>query len=130
MRKRHLPHLAVPGRLVACGAVAAALIISAQTACQTRWPAPRRQCRRSRLSTADPASRDRSAAYFHAALANMYEEQAINSGRPEFVQHAIEEFKAAINADPHSPQLYDGLAELYFRTGRARDAEATVARNC
>src|SRR5947209_11387679 len=32
---------------------------------------------------------DRSAAYFHASLANMYEEQAINSGRPEFVQHAI-----------------------------------------
>ena len=58
----------------------------------------------------------------------MYEEQAINSGRPEFVQHAIEEYKAAINADPHSAQLYDGLAELYFRTGRASDAEATLAR--
>jgi len=69
---------------------------------------------------------DHSAAYFHAALANMYEEQAINSGRPEYVQHAIEEFKAAINADPGSPQLYDGLAELYFRTGRGRDAEATA----
>ncbi len=70
---------------------------------------------------------DRSAAYFHAALAAMYEEQAINSGRPEYVQHAIEEYKAALNADPHSAQLYDGLAELYFRTGRARDAE-TAAR--
>jgi tetratricopeptide (TPR) repeat protein len=69
---------------------------------------------------------DRSAAYYHAALANMYEEQAINSGRPEYVQHSIEEYKAALNADPHSPQLYDGLAELYFRTGRARDAEATA----
>ena len=69
---------------------------------------------------------DRSGAYFHASLANMYEEQAINSGRPEYVQHAIEEYKAAINADPHSAQLYDGLAELYFRTGRARDAEATA----
>ena len=69
---------------------------------------------------------DRSAAYFHAALAAMYEEQAINSGRPEYVQHAIEEYKAAINADPHSAQLYDGLAELYFRTGRARDAETTA----
>jgi tetratricopeptide (TPR) repeat protein len=78
-------------------------------------------------AAAEPApAGDRSGAYFHAALANMYEEQAINSGRPEFVQHAIEEFKAAINADPHSPQLYDGLSELYFRTGRARDAEATA----
>ena len=69
---------------------------------------------------------DRSAAYFHAALANMYEEQAINSGRPEYVQHAVEEFKAAINADPRSPQLYNGLAELYFRTSRPREAEATA----
>ena len=56
----------------------------------------------------------------------MYEEQAIQFGKPEFVQHAIEEYKAAINADPQSPQLYDGLAELYFRTTRVRDAEATA----
>jgi tetratricopeptide (TPR) repeat protein len=80
--------------------------------------------------TPEPASpdreSDRSAAYYHAALANMYEEQAINSGRPEYVQHSIEEYKAALNADPHSPQLYDGLAELYFRTGRAHDAESTA----
>jgi tetratricopeptide (TPR) repeat protein len=80
--------------------------------------------------TPEPASPDRAAdrsgAYYHAALANMYEEQAINSGRPEYVQHSIEEYKAALNADPHSAQLYDGLAELYFRTGRSRDAEATA----
>ncbi len=76
--------------------------------------------------TPEPSASDRSAAYYHAALANMYEEQAINSGRPEYVQHSIEEYKAALNADPHSPQLYDGLAELYFRTGRSRDAEATA----
>jgi tetratricopeptide (TPR) repeat protein len=76
-------------------------------------------------SSPTPAA-DRSAAYFHAALADMYEEQAINSGKPEYVQHAIEEYKAAINADPHSAELYDGLAELYFRTGRVRDAESTA----
>lgn len=81
--------------------------------------------------TAGPMSGDsaqqpnRSAAYYHAALADMYEEQAVNSGRPEFVQHAVEEYKAAINADPGSAQLYDGLADLYFRTGRAREAEST-----
>jgi len=71
----------------------------------------------------DAAASDRSSAYYHAALADMYEEQAINLGKPEYVQHAIEEYKAAINADPHSAQLYDGMAELYFRTGRSRDAE-------
>lgn len=68
---------------------------------------------------------NRASAYYHAALADMYEEQALNSGRPELVQHAIEEYKAAINADPASPALYDGLADLYFRTGRTRDAENT-----
>lgn len=68
----------------------------------------------------------RAQAYYHAALADMYEEQAINSGRPEYVQHAIEEYKAAINADPGSPQLYTGLAELYLRTGRTHDAEVTA----
>jgi tetratricopeptide (TPR) repeat protein len=76
--------------------------------------------------TSETAAPDRSTAYYHASLAAMYEEQAINSGRPEFVQHAIEEYKAAINADPKSAQLYDGLAELYFRTGRAREAETTA----
>ena len=69
---------------------------------------------------------DRSQAYFHASMANLYEEEAVNSGRPEFVQHAIEEYKAAINADPGSSQLYDGLADLYFRTGRAHEAESTA----
>jgi tetratricopeptide (TPR) repeat protein len=69
---------------------------------------------------------NRAQAYFHAALADMYEEQAINSGRPEYVQHAVEEFKNAINADPNSAALQDGLADLYFRTGRAHEAETTA----
>lgn len=72
---------------------------------------------------------NRSSSYFHSAMAEMYEEEAMNSGRPEFVQHAIEEYKAAINSDPDSAQLQDGLADLYFRTGRAREAEASARAN-
>jgi tetratricopeptide (TPR) repeat protein len=68
----------------------------------------------------------RSQAYFHAAMAGMYEDEAMNTGRPEYVQHAVEEYKAAINADPSSPQLYNGLADLYFRTGPTLDAETTA----
>jgi tetratricopeptide (TPR) repeat protein len=68
----------------------------------------------------------RAQAYFHASMAGMYEDEAMNTGRPEFVQHAIEEYKAAINADPTSPLLYNGLADLYFRTGRTHDAETTA----
>ncbi len=76
-------------------------------------------------SASDAPAHNRAQAYFHAAMADLYEEQAMNSGRPEYVQHAIEEYKAAINADSGSAELYDGLADLYFRTGRAREAEST-----
>jgi tetratricopeptide (TPR) repeat protein len=68
----------------------------------------------------------RAKAYFHAALAGVDEEEAATSGRPEFVSHAIEEYKAALNADPGSASLSDALADLYFRAGRTREAEATA----
>ena len=69
---------------------------------------------------------DRGKAYFHAAMAGVYEDQAMTTGRPEFVGHAIEELKAALNADPGSAELNNSLADLYFRTGRVREAEATA----
>jgi tetratricopeptide (TPR) repeat protein len=74
-----------------------------------------------------PASSvDRAQAYYHLGLANIYEDEAVTSGRPEYVGFAIEEYKKALNADPGSPQLNNALAELYFRSGRAREAEATA----
>jgi tetratricopeptide (TPR) repeat protein len=105
----------------------AASAVPASVACAQTTPAP--------SQPAAPASADaaqasnRANAYFHSAMADLYEEEAVNSGRPEFVQHAIEEYKAAINADPGSEALQDGLADLYFRTGRAREAEATARQN-
>jgi tetratricopeptide (TPR) repeat protein len=69
---------------------------------------------------------DRAQAYYHLALASGYEEQAVSEGRPELVTRAIEEYKLALNADPASPQLNLALANLYFRTGRSREAESTV----
>ena len=68
------------------------------------------------------AKPDRSAAYYHFGLAHMYEEMATNYGRPEYATRAIEEYKLALNADPSSKYLNSGLAELYLRTGRVRDA--------
>ena len=69
---------------------------------------------------------DRAQSYYHSALAHIYEEQAIASGRPEYMRHAVEEYKTALSADPNSPQLNDELADLYFRTGQVREAEATA----
>ncbi|MGA2808948.1 MAG: tetratricopeptide repeat protein [Terracidiphilus sp.] len=77
-------------------------------------------------SPATSAPQDRAQAYYHLALANTYEEEAVTQGRPELVTQAIEEYKLALNADPASPQLNDGLADLYFRTGRVREAESTA----
>jgi tetratricopeptide (TPR) repeat protein len=71
---------------------------------------------------------DRATAYFHVGMASFYEEQAVELGRQEFVGRAIEEYKLALNADPNSSELNDGLADLYFRSGRIHDAEVT-ARN-
>jgi tetratricopeptide (TPR) repeat protein len=80
------------------------------------------------VATGAPAATvaNRAQAYYHLALANAYEEDAVSLGRPELVTQAIEEYKLALNADPGSSQLNDGLADLYFRTGHTHDAEATA----
>ncbi len=64
---------------------------------------------------------DRAAAYYHFALAHMYEEQVAN-GDSKWANKAIEEYRAAIDADPTSAYLTSGLAELYNKIGRIRDA--------
>jgi tetratricopeptide (TPR) repeat protein len=73
---------------------------------------------------APPAQKqpDRAAAYYHFGLAHMYEDMATSYGRPEYATRAIEEYKLALDADPGSKYLNGGLAELYLRTGRVRDA--------
>ena len=74
----------------------------------------------------DASSPNRAQSYYHSALAHIYEEDAIASGRPEYMRHAVEEYKTALSADPNSPELNDELADLYFRTGQVREAEATA----
>jgi len=73
-------------------------------------------------SAAKTKAPDRAAAYYHFALAHMYEEQVATYGRSELANKAIEEYRAAIDADPTSAYLTSGLAELYAKTGRIRDA--------
>ena len=70
----------------------------------------------------DAAHPDRAAAYYHDGLARMYEEMAVSNGRPDYASQAVEEYKLALNADPGSKYLQDGLADLYFRLGRIREA--------
>jgi tetratricopeptide (TPR) repeat protein len=65
---------------------------------------------------------DRSSAYYHYTLAHMYEELVSIYQSSEFANKAIDEYKLAIENDPSSEYLNSGLAELYAKTGRIRDA--------
>jgi tetratricopeptide (TPR) repeat protein len=79
-------------------------------------------------NSAQPASKsgapkgDRAAAYYHYALAHMYEEQITMYGRSDLATKAMDEYRLAIEADPSSEFLTSALAELYVKTGRIRDA--------
>jgi tetratricopeptide (TPR) repeat protein len=77
---------------------------------------------------ASAQSSDRAVAYYHLALANIYEDEALENGNNDDARLAVDEYKYALNADPNSPQLNDGLADLYFRSGHMHEAEVT-ARN-
>ena len=65
---------------------------------------------------------DRASAYYHYGLAHLYEDLAINAGRSDYATQAVEEYKLALTADPNSPMLQNGLADLYFKIGRIREA--------
>jgi tetratricopeptide (TPR) repeat protein len=96
----------------------AALLFSCFSAAHATDPAPP-------TVNATPAP-DRASAYYHFGLAHMYEEMATNTGRQDYATRAIEEYKLALNADPTSPYLNNGLAQLYLSTGRIRDAIAAA----
>jgi len=70
----------------------------------------------------DSPTKDRSAAYYHYGLARLYENQAETNGRQDMATQAIEQYKLALDSDPDSRMLQDGLANLYFRLGRIREA--------
>jgi len=73
-------------------------------------------------SAATTTHPDKAAAYYHFMMAHMYEEMVSMYGRSDYANKAIDEYRAAIANDPNSDYLNGGLAELYARTGRIRDA--------
>ncbi|MGA7158293.1 MAG: tetratricopeptide repeat protein [Acidobacteriaceae bacterium] len=80
-------------------------------------------------SSSAPASTqpaDHAESYYHYGLAKLYEDQAVASGRQDDATQAIEQYKLALDADPNSRILQDGVANLYFRLGRIREAVAAA----
>ncbi|MCU1339632.1 MAG: Tetratricopeptide 2 repeat protein [Bryobacterales bacterium] len=84
--------------------------------------------------SAPVANSDRATAYYHYTVAHMYAELAANTtNRTDYVNRAIEHYKAAIKADPNSVLLADELSDLYSQSGRMRDgqtdAEQAIKQN-
>ncbi len=76
--------------------------------------------------TAPPAAQEtdnRAAAYYHFAMGHLYAELAgMYGNRSEYVDKAIEHYKAAIQADPGASFLAEELTDLYVQAGRLREA--------
>ena len=71
-----------------------------------------------------PPKVDHATSYYHYTLAHMYAELAGAYGtRGDYINKAIENYKAAIKADPTAPMLSEELSDLYIQTGRLRDAQ-------
>jgi len=98
-------------------------MLAAAAAAQTSPSTPADSKAASSKPAQAPARKvDRAAAYYHYTVAHMYEEQVTVYGRSELASKAMEEYRLAIDADPSSEFLTSGLAELYVKTGRIRDA--------
>ncbi len=71
------------------------------------------------------AERNRAAAYYNFAMAHLYAELAgMYGNRSEYVDKAIEHYRAAMKADPRASFLAQELTDLYIQAGRLRDAVA------
>ena len=81
-----------------------------------------------RLSAADGAvtTENRSEAYYHFALGHLYHQFAQQFMRPEYVERAIEEYLAALEADPGSTLIRIELINLYAGANRLDDAVAVA----
>jgi tetratricopeptide (TPR) repeat protein len=102
-------------------------LLAAVAAAQSNSPSPAEKPADSKAASSKPAQPsphkvDHAAAYYHYTLAHLYEEQVTAYGRSELANKAMEEYRLAIEADPASEFLTSGLAELYVKTGRIRDA--------
>ncbi len=110
-------------------AYSGSLIALALAALVAAVPALAQQNNAPSPSASGTQEQDRSDAYYHYMLAHEYEEMANTYGRPDYATRAIEEYKMALNDDPTSKYLNNGLAELYYRAGRVKDAiEAAQAQ--
>src|ERR1700691_206159 len=103
--------------------LSASALLTLAAAAQTKQSSkPAAPAEASQSDQASTPKVDHAASYYHYALAHMYEEQVTVYGRSELANKAMDEYRLAIEADPSSEFLTAGLAELFGKTGRIRDA--------
>ena len=77
---------------------------------------------------------DKAASYYYFSLGHLYADLAGQyNNRGDYLNKAIENFRAAMKADPNATFLADELSDLYIQSGRLReavtDAENTLKEN-
>ncbi len=65
---------------------------------------------------------NRAAAYYNFAMGHMYSELAAQYGYREYVDKAIEHYRAALKADPAAGHVSEELTDLYIQAGKLADA--------
>ncbi len=65
---------------------------------------------------------DRSEAYYRFSVGHLYHRLAMQYGRQEYVDQAVEEYQAAMAADPSSDYIPQELMQLYASANRIEDA--------
>ena len=66
---------------------------------------------------------DKAAAYYHYSLGHLYAELAASyNNRGDYFNKAIENYRAALKADPSATFLSEELSDLYIQSGRLREA--------
>jgi tetratricopeptide (TPR) repeat protein len=80
-------------------------------------PAPQQAAEQASTPAATPTAPDHAKSYYHFMLARRYKELAGVYNRPDYIEHAVSEYKQAIAADPDSLFLRVELAELYSLSG-------------
>ncbi len=65
---------------------------------------------------------DRGEAYYHYALGHLYHQLARQFARPEYIDRAVEEYKAALEIDREADEIRIGLINLYAGTNQLDEA--------
>ena len=100
--------------------ISSTIVAFAGLVCAPAWPAPAQK-----PAAASSQAGTRAAAYYNFSMAHMYAELAGNENyRGEYVEKAIEHYKAALAADPGAGPVSEELTDLYIQAGKLADAVA------